>query len=624
MAKGKTRNFFVWIIMGLLFVGLMGFGATGLSGTVRTVGKVGDLPLTTQSYFNELNRQMSARGAERQLGRPLSFPEAEAEGLPQRALQSLVAERAIDNEAARLGLSVGDEIIRQQVVSQPAFRGISGDFDRAAYRDQLARQGLSVAEYETALRADLTRALLRESVYTGLPEPVTYGDTLAQFTREGRTFTWAILRADQADVTLPEPSEADLQAHYETNPRDFTTPEVRVLTYAWLTPAMIQDDMPVDEAELRAEYDARLGDYVQAERRLMERLVFSTEENAQAAMEAINAGETTFPDLVSDRGLTLEDVDIGDLSQPRLGAAGEAAFAAEPGDVVGPFPTDLGPALFRINAILAARETTFEQALPELREVQAAMRAERLIGQQADSVSNLLAGGATLENLAEQTDMQIGTLDWTPDVSDDIAAYAAFRDVVPTLTVGTFPELYELDDGGLFAARIEEIREPVLMPLEDVRARVIAGWEAAELARAVLAQAEEFAAQLRDADPEEASAFAADFGALGLDATQESGIVRSGFINGAPPSFLPRIFEMEQGDIEVVDHGADAIIVRLDAIVAPDPEDVAFAAERASLNETAQDGIARDLFQIFTNTVQINTGVSVNDSAINAVHQNFR
>jgi peptidyl-prolyl cis-trans isomerase D len=51
MAKGKTRNFFVWIIVGLLFVGLLGFGAGGLSGTVRSVGTVGDKSLTTQSYF---------------------------------------------------------------------------------------------------------------------------------------------------------------------------------------------------------------------------------------------------------------------------------------------------------------------------------------------------------------------------------------------------------------------------------------------------------------------------------------------------------------------------------------------------------------------------------------------
>ncbi|MBT8412605.1 MAG: peptidyl-prolyl cis-trans isomerase [Octadecabacter sp.] len=616
MAKGKTRNFFVWIILGLLFVGLLGFGATGLSGTVRTVGTVGEKPITTQAYFNELARQIQLRGLELQLDRPLSFPEAEAQGVPLRALQTVIAERAIDNEAAKMGLSVGDDIIGEQVLAQPGFRGPSGEFDREAYRNALSRQGLSVREYETSLRDELSRALLRESVYRGLPMPQVYGETLAQFTREGRTFTWATLTADGAGIVLPEPSEADLLAHYEANPADFTSPEIRVVTYAWLTPEMIQDSVTVDEAELRAEYDARIAEYVQPERRLVERLAFSNAEAAQAAADAIAAGETNFPDLVAERGLTLEDVDIGDVTEPQLGAAGSAVFALQPGDVAGPFDTDLGPALFRMNAILAAREITFEEATPELREDQAALRARRVIETQIDPINDLVAGGAALEDLAEQTDMQLGTLEWSDAVSDDIAAYAAFRDVVTTLNVGDFPELLELDDGGLFAVRMDEIRAPALIPFEDVRDDVIAGWEAAEASRLVLAEATVKQGQLNEA--------VTDFAALGLDAIQDSDIVRTAFINGTPPTFLSRVFEMEPGAVEVIPYNGAAIIVRLDAIAAPDPEDTAFIAERDALNETAQNGMAQDVFQIFTNTVQINTDVSVNDAAINAVHTNFR
>lgn len=616
MAKGKTRNFFVWIILGLLFVGLMGFGATGLSGTVRTVGTVGDKPITTQAYFNELSRQIQLRGLELQLDRPLSFPEAEAQGVPLRALQTVIAERAIDNEAAKMGLSVGDAVIGEQVLAQPGFRGPSGAFDREAYRNALSRQGLSVREYETSLREDLSRAILRESVYRGLPMPQVYGDTLAQYTREGRTFTWATLTADDAGLVLPEPSEDELLAHYDANPADFTSPEIRALTYAWLTPEMIQDSVTVDEAELRAGYDARIADYVQAERRLVERLVFSNTEAAQAAGDAIAAGERGFPDLVAERGLTLEDVDIGDVTQSQLGTAGAAVFALQPGEVTGPFDTDLGPALFRVNAILAARETTFERALPELREDQAALRARRIIETQIDPINDLVAGGAALEDLVAQTDMQLGTLEWSNDVSADIAAYAAFRDVVTTLNVGDFPDLLELDDGGLFAVRIDEIRAPALIPFEDVRNDVIAGWEAAEASRLVMEAATAKQAQLAEAGT--------DFAALGLDAVQDSNIVRTAFMNGTPPTFMSRVFEMEPASVEVIPHDGAAIIVRLDAITAPDPEDAAFIAERDALNETAQNGMAQDIFQIFTNTVQINTDLSINDAAVNAVHANFR
>ena len=98
MAKGKTKNFFVWIILGLLFVGLMGFGATGLSGNISSVGTVGDKPLSVQRYYQELQTQISI--ASSQEGRAISFPEAEAARIPARALQIVVAERSLDSEIA--------------------------------------------------------------------------------------------------------------------------------------------------------------------------------------------------------------------------------------------------------------------------------------------------------------------------------------------------------------------------------------------------------------------------------------------------------------------------------------------------------------------------------------------
>lgn len=81
---GKPKRYGAWVIMGLMAVSMVGFGAAGLSGTVRTIGSVGDKPISTQSYFQELNGQIAL--ASQQAGRQLSFPEAEAGGLTARAL----------------------------------------------------------------------------------------------------------------------------------------------------------------------------------------------------------------------------------------------------------------------------------------------------------------------------------------------------------------------------------------------------------------------------------------------------------------------------------------------------------------------------------------------------------
>ncbi|SMX31512.1 peptidylprolyl isomerase [Octadecabacter ascidiaceicola] len=614
MANGKTKNFFVWIILGLLFVGLMGFGATGLSGNISSVGNVGEKPLSVQRYYQELQTQISIASA--QEGRALSFPEAEAASIPARALQIVVAERSLDSEAAMLGLSVGDDVVGQQVLANPSFRGVDGAFDRSVYREALSRSGTNVREYETDLREGAARALLQGAVFTGVSDPVAFGNVVAKYNREGRTFTWAELDAANVEIALPDPTDADLQAHYDTNPELYTSLETRVLRYAWLTPDMIQDDMPIDESELRAEYDARIDEFVQAERRLIERLAFSSDEAAQEALDAINAGETTFPDLVAERGLSLSDVDGGDVTEAEMGEAGPAVFASDTGDVSGPFPSDLGPTLFRMNAVLAARNTTFEEAMPDLREDQSAARARRVIQDQIDPITNLMAGGATLDDLVEQTDMVLGELDFTSVTTDGIAAYAAFRDVAETQNIGDYPELTDLDDGGLFALEVVDIRVPALIPLEDIREDVVDGWIAQETAAAVIAQAEEKQAQLSSA--------VQDFAFLDLDSVQETNITRRGFINGAPSTFLPEIFEMEVGEVRVVPNEGNAIIVRLDAITAADESDEAYSAEVASVAETVGEGIAQDIYELYSRTVQLRTDVQINEQALNAVHANFR
>ena len=74
MAQSKARQIGLWIILGLLFVGLVGFGSTGFNGNVRSLGSAGDKDISIQSYANALRRQIDAFS--RQIGTPLSFQQA--------------------------------------------------------------------------------------------------------------------------------------------------------------------------------------------------------------------------------------------------------------------------------------------------------------------------------------------------------------------------------------------------------------------------------------------------------------------------------------------------------------------------------------------------------------------
>ncbi|MCP3878103.1 MAG: peptidyl-prolyl cis-trans isomerase, partial [Sulfitobacter sp.] len=176
---------------------------------------------------------------------------------------------------------------------------------------------------------------------------------------------------------------------------------------------------------------------------------------ADQAAAALEVDGNTFEGLVADRGLSLSDVDLGDLSQQQLGAAGDDVFAAEVGDIVGPLPSNLGPALFRVNGVLPSLNTTFEEARPTLVQDLAADRAARLVEVRAQDLDDQLAGGATLEQIAEESKMTLSTIEWTQDSSESIAAYAGFREAATRLTEGDFPQIQQLDDGSVFAMRLD-------------------------------------------------------------------------------------------------------------------------------------------------------------------------
>ena len=330
MAKKKVMNTVSTGLLVLLMLGLAGFGLTDFGGSVRTAATVGNAEITTNDFSRAYEGQIN--NFQRQTGQRLTPQQASAFGLERAALAQLVADAALENEAMEIGISVGDENVGAEIQQSPAFQGLSGEFDRATYELGLQQNGLSVADFEARVRSDISEGLLRSAVAGGIETPAVFVDTLFNYARETRDVTWARLTQDNLTEDLPAPTEAQLIEHHAANEAEFTQPETKSIRYAWLTPDMITGDIQVDETQLRALYDERIDQYQQPERRLVERLIFTTDEAASAAKARLDAGEVTFEDLVTERGLSLENIDLGDATLADLGAAGEAIFAlTEPG-----------------------------------------------------------------------------------------------------------------------------------------------------------------------------------------------------------------------------------------------------------------------------------------------------
>ncbi|MEL7212235.1 MAG: SurA N-terminal domain-containing protein [Pseudomonadota bacterium] len=612
MAKGKSSNIFVWIILVLLIIGLAGFGASGLNGTIRTVGKVGEEPITVTSYVNEVQSELRALQA--QTGQPITFEQAQQFGLTQSVLGRLVSQAAVDHEARIMGLSVGDAEVRDQLMQIPAFQGINGQFDREAYAFTLDRSGLNETEFEESIRDDSARTLLQTGMAGAVRLPASYGQALANYYGERRGFTWALLTEDDLAEPVPTPAEADIEGIYDDNPEAFTAPAAKAITYTLLTPDMILDSVEISEDALRALYDEREAEFNRPERRLVERLVFGSEEDAQAAKARLDSGSISFSELVGERGLTLADIDLGDVVEGELGEASGPVFALDEPGVVGPLPSDLGPALYRMNAILSAQQTTFEEARDDLGTELALDRARRVIEVQAQEIDDMLAAGATLEDVANDTDMTLNQINFSEESTEATAAYEAFRAAAEAVTADDFPEVIALEDGGIAALRLDEVIPPTLQPLSEVRGEVIALWRERTVNRLLRERANEIAETLTEVS---------DLASVGLTATVETDITRQDFIEGLPRSFIDSVFELEVGGRSVISAGPRVYLVRLDSISPPDPDAEDGVQLGRALERQLEDGIGRDILGAFAADVQSRAGIEIDQRALDAVNASF-
>lgn len=618
MAKAKSaQNIFVWILMALLVVGLAGFGIDGfLSQTVRSVGQVGGRDISTNNYARALQQEI--RAIEQQVGQSIPFAQLQAMGLDTQVRARLVTQAALESEAERIGISVGDESVQRTITAIPAFRGPGGGFDRDTYRFTLQNAGQTPSEFESEIRRDAARGILQAATAAGVETPQAMRTALLDHYASRHSFALFTLAEDQLETPVAAPTDAEVQAYYEASTDQFIAPEIRAITYAWLSPAMVLDTIEVDEEALRQLYESRMADYVQPERRLVERLVFPDTDSAAAAMARIEAGEASFEDIVAERGLSLDDTDMGDVTQSALGAAGEPVFAlAEPGAVTGPHASTVGPALFRMNAILSAQEVTLDEVEEELRNELAADRARRMIADDIDLYEDLLAGGATIEDLATETAMELGRIDWTEETSEGIAAYAEFRDAARNLSEGDFPEVLALGDGGIFALRLDGITPPAPRPLAEVRTEA----EAATRARAVNAA-------LR----EQAQALGAELAGVGADAFAEAQempfdsfeqITRTDTLPGLPDTLLDAVFDAEPGAPVVHVTGERAFIAIVTDRQPPDPEDAQTQRLVGAIDEQIGGALAQDVFGYFARALEREAGISFNEAAIQAVHANF-
>ena len=608
MTKGKTSvsKVFVWILLGFLFVGLIGFGTGNLSGNIKTIGKIGETDITVNQYVRALQTEL--RNTSQQFGQQLTLQQLQAFGIQQRVLARLVTDKLLENEAYKLSLSVDDKTVRDKIVSLNAFKGPDGSFNQDAYNFTLENAGYTSAEFEEEIRAETARNILSQSILSGNIINKLQAEILASFLLEERSFNIQILNPENVSFTVEDPSDEQLESFLEINVDDYSVPESKAITYAVLQPEMLIDIVESDDSILEKIYDEKKQEYNKPEQRTVERLSFLNMDEANSVMAEVTKSLTDFDKLLSDRNLSDEDVLYGTFTEEQLLEGGKQVFAGNVGEVVGPVETDLGPVIFRIREIIPAKSISFEEAKPELDKEYKLSEAIKLIDERIEDSQNLLAAGGTLEELTKEIGFSLENILFNSETNVPILENKIFLDTAQTAKVNDFPEIKELPNGGLFALRVDQTVDARQKGIDEVRTELTNAWQKQELQNKL----DEIAKDM-------------------LSKHQYRGeilnfnkVTRDENLPDLPTDIIAEAFNLSIGEGTVISGNEESFILRLKNISNADLSSDTAKLLISQLKNQINNSISADIFESFANMARVNSKLDLNEQALNAVHSSFQ
>ncbi len=608
MTKSKTSvsKIFVWILLGFLFVGLIGFGTGNLSGNVKTIGKIGETEISANQYVRALQTEL--RNTSQQFGQQLTLQQLQAFGIQQRVLARLVTDKLLENEASKLSISVDDKTVRNSIISLNSFKGPDGNFNQEAYNFALENAGYTSTEFEEEIRAEKARNILSQSILAGNLTNKFQSQILASYLLEERSFNIQILTPERVGLSVTDPTSEQLESFLKTDIDKYTVPESKSITYAVLQPQMLIDNVKSSDTILRKLYNEQQQRYNKPEKRTLDRLSFLTLDEANSVMANLKKSLTDFDTLISERNLSDEDVFYGTFTKEQFLDDKEQVFAGKAGEVVGPVKTDLGPVIYRIKEIQPAETTSFEEAKPDLEIEYKLSESVKLIAEKIEDSQNLLAAGGTLEELQKELGFRLENILFNSEANIPILENKIFFDTAQITTVNDFPEIQELPNGGLFAMRVDEIVEARKMEINEIRTELTNAWQKQEIQNKLDKIAENM-----------------------LDKKQYKGkilnfnkITRDASLPDLPASIVEEGFKLAIGEGIVISGDGESFILQLKNISNADLSSDTAKLLVSQINNQLNNSLSADLFESFANMARMNSKLDLNEQALNAVHSSFQ
>ena len=429
-----------------------------------------------QLQFNTQNLLASLGGAD-----------IDQELLEQIALNQLIEETVLKQSADRAGMIVSSDRVDRAIIENPSFQ-INGVFDSDLAVRTMASQGYNIPLYRQALSQSMLLGQIANAYSASNFITDSELESIAELTQQTRDFRY--VSVTMGTRTLGNAiSQEEIQRYYDENPAEFTQEESVDVNYVVLDRNVIADEIQVDEAEIRAQYDAQRADFEGSSEKRASHILFEvggTMDEAAAMDLAATARQRLLDgedfgavalELSSDTVSAEEGGDIGYTDGSAFPQSIEAALETlAPNEISEPVVTEFGVHVVKLTEDAENVYQAFEEISDRIERELKSAEVDLLFAERIEDMSNLAFETGDLITISEQLGLEIQSADSVPRAgssglfANQALVTAAFSDEV--MLEGNNSDVIEIGDNQAVVLRVQQFNESAVLPLDDVMGEI--------------------------------------------------------------------------------------------------------------------------------------------------------
>ncbi|WP_265021727.1 peptidylprolyl isomerase [Wolbachia endosymbiont (group A) of Icerya purchasi] len=494
----NVKNFFTKVTVVLLACLLIFMGIGNLlSGDdeKEEVARVGKEVITSDEYkslYQNYEKQISGSDASREQVKKLKYD----------LLNALIEQKLLFNLTSELGLTVGEESIKNHIKNTKYFQNDKGEFDKNKFYETLNDLHMTEKEYIAKLEKVLPAMMFMTSLFKD-NYPVTFGEKIDEQIYKSRYQTRVvdIVKITEDAVTnIPEPDDQALLDLYERNKSHFYYPEYRTAQYISLGQKYFEDQIKISDEEV----DGIIEQQELKDQRDIFNAIFSTKEEAETARRAFEKGKTSFEQIVEEFGKAkLEETRVNNITKDFLPEnVREKVFALKVGEVSEVLASSFGWHIVKVESAHQISDEDLVDLKKDIKSVLTNQKSFERVNDFINQVNYKIYNGSEIEEILSEYNLPIQTIGPVDASGKDQSG----NNVGDSGDLISFVFSREKDQKGYFkgigdavvSVKIVDIVPPKLQSFEEGKALAVELWRSEFIKERMFKFGQEVAVQLRE------------------------------------------------------------------------------------------------------------------------------